>query len=208
MYMLICLCCRMNLSCFYTFLCFSVFNFPPGKSVCLLLSFPIMMILVDYSCRIHMAPFSDEYLYVEIANKVCSWMDLLMNIHTLQQRLVTYYMTTFLGNMRPFLFLPSSSSLFFTFLFFPSPLLSLKKFLIARIPGLSRPSFGNNKTILELTWHPCMDLRSKDTFLRYTVDGCQYMFNLDLTFVPSRWIPRFIFLMFWIFLNLNINLFS
>lgn len=26
-----------------------------------------------YSCRIQMAPFSDEYLFVEIANKVCIW---------------------------------------------------------------------------------------------------------------------------------------
>ncbi|XP_016648040.1 PREDICTED: probable histone-arginine methyltransferase 1.4 [Prunus mume] len=29
--------------------------------------------IIDYFCRIHMAPFSDEYLFVEIANKALFW---------------------------------------------------------------------------------------------------------------------------------------
>jgi hypothetical protein len=35
------------------------------------------ILLVKIACfgRIHMAPFSDEYLFVEIANKVCTWIN-------------------------------------------------------------------------------------------------------------------------------------
>ena len=36
----------------------------------LLLLLCILILMLFYHCRIHMAPFSDEFLFIEMANKV------------------------------------------------------------------------------------------------------------------------------------------